>query len=324
MERKEGMDDTPQLLAEISAGNTAVRYLHRTGKKGLASAVVDGFSMARGEIIAVMDADLQHPPSLLPKMLACIDEGADVVLPSRYIAGGRSEGLSIVRTIVSKGARLLSQAFLSSMRKISDPMSGYFMISRGVIDGVVFNPVGWKILLEVLTLGNYRKVVEISYSFEKRNAGESKLSSKVMWEYLAHIVLLIIRSERERRFYLFACIGLSGVAVDMLVFSLISSNRSLPLNLTATFSALTAMTSNYLLNRRFTWNSRKRDDVAAEFLQYSVVCVAGIGIKNLGAYLLMQAGAADLWCNFGGILAASVWNYTVSDRWVFKEKPSAV
>ncbi len=317
-------DETPQILAEVSSQDSSVRYLHRTGEMGLASAVVRGFAMAKGDIIAVMDADLQHPASLLPQMLALIDQGADIVLPSRYIAGGGSEGLNMMRTIASKGARLLCQVFLTSMRRISDPMSGYFMMSRDVIEGVDFHPVGWKILMEVLTLGRYYNVAEISYSFEKRNAGESKLTSRVMFEYLLHIGLLVLRSERERRFYLFACVGLSGVAVDQIVFSIISSAFLLPLHLAATLSGCVAMVSNYLLNCRMTWRNQRQDDTVREFLQYAVVCAAGMSIKNIVAYLFSLAGMENMWCNFLGILIASLWNYFISDRWVFSGKKDQI
>lgn len=317
-------DDTPILLASLAKTNENLRYLHREGKSGLASAVVCGFEMAKGDVLAVMDADLQHPPALLPRMYAIIEQGTDVVLPSRYIGGGGSEGLSPIRLLASKSAKMAGGLLLKSMRNISDPMSGFFMFRRAVIDGVTLRPTGWKILMEVLTMGNYSSVVEIPYAFDKRHAGESKLSLKVTIQYFLHILSLIFRSERERRFYLFALIGVSGMTVDMLLFSLISRHASLQLNIRLTITAYVAMMSNYVLNRTFTWRSTRSQKVLPEFLRYVAVCSLGIGIKNIAASLLSLAGVPDILCNLFGILIACLSNYFLSDRLVFNAKKSEI
>lgn len=312
-------DDSPGLLEELSASNadSKIRYIHRSGERGLASAVVCGFDKARGDILAVMDADLQHPPSLLPRMLALIEGGADIVLPSRYISGGGREGLSSLRALASKAALLSGKIFLKSMRKISDPMSGFFMMRRDVIAGVSLKPIGWKILMEVLVLGNYRHVVELPYSFKKRSAGESKLSAFVSMQYFAHILSLIARSESDRRFYLFAMIGLSGVLVDMLAFTLITSFWSPSNNAAASLSACIPIITNYLLNRNLTWRSSRAKKPYAEFARYALVCILGLGIKNVFVFLLTLAGVLPILCNLVGIAGSTASNYILNGRWVF-------
>lgn len=250
-------DDTMTILQAAADQNPRVRFYHRDNKKGLASAVVLGFGHATGTVMAVMDADLQHPPGLLKVMFDEIMAGADVVLPSRYIAGGANEGLSFIRTLASKGARLYSQIFLRSIRKISDPMSGYFMFRKNVIEGISFHPIGWKILIEVMAMGHYSKVVEIPYAFHKRLGGASKLTSKVMWQYIYHTLSLIFRSERERQAYALVIAGISGIMTGMLVFAFCV----LQLGISAMWGALWGITTtsiwNCVLNDKWTFASKK-------------------------------------------------------------------
>ncbi|MCD8139353.1 MAG: glycosyltransferase family 2 protein [Planctomycetaceae bacterium] len=312
-------DDTPQFLEEFSRREPRVRYLHRTDKTGLASAVIEGFAMAKGEVIAVMDADLQHPPSLLPAMYAAVAGGADIVLPTRFSAGGGSEGLSPVRTLASKSARLASQIFLKAMRKVTDPMSGFFMLRRSVIQDVRLEPLGWKILMEILVMGKYRSVVEIPFTFEKRHAGESKLSCAVTAHYFMHILSLVRRSERDRRFFLFALVGLSGVVVDMLVFWATRAWWTPSINAAATISAIVAMVSNYFLNRTITWRQANKDRACHEFARYVATACAGIGIKNVCIIFLVRLGLSGGWSNLAGIAVACLWNYTIDTMWVFRE-----
>lgn len=314
-------DDTPALLAEIAQKDPRVRYLHRENKGGLASAVVDGFALAKGDVIAVMDADLQHPPALLATLYEKIRDGADVALPSRYVDGGGSGGLSFLRMLASKSARLAAQIFLKSMRNVTDPMSGYFMLKQSVIDGVKLNPVGWKILMEVLVLGHYRTVVEIPYHFDKRFAGESKLSFKVTVQYFLHILSLVARSERDRRFFVFLMVGFSGMLLDMFLFwSITSHKKDISINLAATASACISLVSNYLLNRNLTWKSQRRPDALGEFKSYAIVNGMGIGIKNIVVFILVRFGFPGLLSNFFGIAGASMWNFILNDRLVFRSK----
>lgn len=190
-------DDTPDAIRAVMGENHNVRMEHRETEKGLATAVLKGFSLAGGDYIAVMDADLQHPPSILRAMYAVLETGADFCIPSRFIPGGSDGGLGPYRKLVSGVARYIGKIMLPSLRKITDPTSGLFMMRRSVIEGADLRPIGWKIMVEVLAMGTYSSVVEIPYKFQARPAGESKLSSKVTVEYLKQVGELTKRGKRQ-------------------------------------------------------------------------------------------------------------------------------
>ena len=192
-------DETPDVIREVMDENSNVRMEHRVNEKGLATAVLKGFSLANGDYIAVMDADLQHPPSILRSMYAVLESGADFCVPSRFIPGGSDGGLGPYRKLISGVARYIGKILLPCLRKITDPTSGLFMFRASVIDGADMHPIGWKILVEVLATGTVLHVVEIPYKFQARPAGESKLSSKVTMEYLMQIRDLMKRGKKQKQ-----------------------------------------------------------------------------------------------------------------------------
>ena len=191
-------DDTVDAIKAVMAENPHVRMEHRETEKGLATAVLKGFSLAEGDYIAVMDADLQHPPAILRSMYAVMETGVDFCVPSRFIPGGSDGGLGPYRKLVSGVARYIGKIMLPSLRKITDPTSGLFMFRKEVIKGADLRPIGWKIMVEVLAMGTYRSVVEIPYKFQARPAGESKLSSKVTVEYLKQVADLTQRGKKQK------------------------------------------------------------------------------------------------------------------------------
>ncbi len=191
-------DDTPKRIQTVMEENPHVRMKHRETEKGLATAVLAGFALAKGDYLAVMDADLQHPPAILRSMYAVMETGADFCIPSRFIPGGSDGGLGPYRKLVSAVARYIGKIALPSLRKITDPTSGLFMFRRSVIEGADLRPIGWKIMVEVLAMGSYNTVVEIPYRFQARPAGESKLSSKVTAEYLKQVADLMKRGKKQK------------------------------------------------------------------------------------------------------------------------------
>lgn len=191
-------DETPDVIRRVMTENKNVRLEHRTDEKGLATAVLRGFSLSKGDYVAVMDADLQHPPAILKSMYAVMETGVDFCVPSRFIPGGSDGGLGPYRKLVSAVARYIGKILLPCLSKITDPTSGLFMFRREVIDGADMRPIGWKILVEVLATGTFKTVVEIPYKFQARPAGESKLSSKVTMEYLMQIKDLMKRGKKQR------------------------------------------------------------------------------------------------------------------------------
>jgi glycosyltransferase involved in cell wall biosynthesis len=187
-------DGTDVVLAEIGQTDVRVRVLHReVNRGGLAGAVVDGLQEARGTYLCVIDADLQHPPERLPSLLAAARAAsADVVVASRYIPGGSTGGLDgPLRQFYSRGLKQLSQmVFPRRLAGITDPLGGYFLLHRGVVQGVVLRPMGYKILLEILVRCSWKRSAEVPYAFQPRQHGESKADFLQGVQFLHHLARL--------------------------------------------------------------------------------------------------------------------------------------
>jgi dolichol-phosphate mannosyltransferase len=322
-------DETPSIIAFISKENPRIILNHRENEKGLSTAVIKGFELASGDILSVMDGDLQHPPELLIDMFHQISNGADIVVPSRFILGGSDGGLNLFRKVISATARYIGKIFLPSLRKVSDPTGGLFMFKKEIIKNKKLNPVGWKILIEVLVMGEYKNLVEIPYTFKARHLGESKLSLKVQFQYLIHLLSLLKRSEKDRRFYVFCLIGLSGVFVDMLVFTFLGTILPLmKINFKAVLSSFIAMISNYFLNDSITWKSyntnlyyhtSKIPPSFLRFIKYVFVSSFGVIIKSIALFLFYsRLGINQYSANLLAILFASLLNYFLSNHFVWK------
>ena len=175
-------DGTTEIAKELSK-KYPVKILVRDKKFGLASAILTGFAFARGEIIGVIDADLQHPPESIIQCVESIEQdNFDIAFGSRYINGGGVRGWSRKRLLTSKIAIFLAKPLVD---KVKDPMSGFFFLKKSVLEGVTLNPTGYKLGLEILLKGNYENVKEIPYIFEERKKGESKLSNREIFLYLS-------------------------------------------------------------------------------------------------------------------------------------------
>lgn len=312
-------DDTPLMLARLSHQYPNVRYRHRTKETGLASAVVEGFRFAKGDNIIVMDADLQHPPELIPVILDSL-EHADVVIPSRFITGGSDGGLNLFRKFVSWSARVIGQLSISKLRRISDCTGGYFGITRSVINGVTLDPVGWKILIEVLAKGNYRTVHEIPYGFDERENGQSKMCLREQWNYLKHIARLVQNSQEDRRFYCFCLVGTLGLLVNMLSLFTFISIVHLGEVVSSVSASSIAMIHNFIWNDRRTWKGHQRQSLwqrLLQFIQFTLVSTVGITVSAFCVKLFVWFG----WNVYGGqllgITVATWWNYAANNRWTW-------
>lgn len=146
-------------------------------------------------------------------MYKAIESGADIAIPSRFIPGGDDGGLNIFRKIVSYTERKIGSIFIEKLRRFSDNTSGYFMFKKEIINNFELDPIGWRILIEILVKADYNKVIEIPYSFHARNAGEYKMSIKEQINYLKHIARLLKNSPSDLRFISFCLVGLSGVFI---------------------------------------------------------------------------------------------------------------
>jgi len=192
-------DNSPDGTGDM-ANDLAARYplivIHRKGKLGLASAAVDGFRAARGKILGCMDADLSHPPEILPILLSTIeDEGYDMAVASRLVEGAGVVGTwPQYRKLNSYVATLLARP----LTPVKDSMSGYFLLKKEVIDGIILTPTGYKIALEIMVKGNYKRIKEVPFLFDNRTRGKSKMDIKVQMEYLLHIGCLYTYIIKQR------------------------------------------------------------------------------------------------------------------------------
>jgi dolichol-phosphate mannosyltransferase len=320
-------DDTPKRLAELAQAHPHVHFVHREHERGLGTAVVEGFRRTDSQFIVVMDADLQHPPELLPTILQRLREGVEVVIPSRFVPGGSDGGLNWFRKLVSWTARKLGQLAISRLRSISDCTSGYFGLRRSVIEGADLNPIGWKILMEVLVKGHYATVHEIPYAFEARDAGESKMSLREQWNYLRHIWTLLWNSPEDRRFYVYCMVGTLGVFVNLLMMSVclyILQIRSVAV--ASVISSLVAMVHNFLWNDKVTWKQHTPTNKWRRVLQmptFIVISCIGIGITAVVAHLFDQLHWHALLGQIIGIVIATGWTFTANNRITWAAKNEA-
>jgi dolichol-phosphate mannosyltransferase len=182
----DSQDGTEELVQEYSRRDPRVRLLVRKDARGLSGAVLHGWNHTDATLLGVMDADLQHPPELLPALIAGIAEGNDIAVASRYVAKDSVSNWNAARQVISRFGTLAATLPLKRRGlKIKDPLSGFFIVRRDCIDGLELEPYGFKILLEILVKGRIRKAVEVPFKFASRHAGQSKADLKIAFQYFS-------------------------------------------------------------------------------------------------------------------------------------------
>jgi dolichol-phosphate mannosyltransferase len=315
-------DDSPdrtwEVAAAASASNPRVRVIRRQGEKGLSTAVVRGWQAARGAILAVIDADLQHPPEVIVGLIGALEGHVDLAVGSRHVEGGGVSDWSFARRILSRGAQFLGLLLLPGvLGRVSDPMSGYFMMRRSAIAGVALSPLGYKILLEVIGRGRIRSIAEVGYVFRERSAGESKVTWRLYPEYLRHLIRLRLTTPAAVRFFRFALVGLSGVVLDMAALFLLSDPRALGLGLTRSkiVAAELAIVNNFLWNDAWTFRDLVGEQRGGQlklrrFIKFNIICGLGVGLNVLLLNLQFNLLHINRYCaNLIAIGAVTIWNY---------------
>jgi dolichol-phosphate mannosyltransferase len=311
-------DRTWEIAAELTAKYPKLRVMRRQGEKGLSTAVIRGWQAARGDVLAVIDADLQHPPEITVKLWNEMERGADLAVASRHVEGGGVSDWSMIRRILSRGAQLLGLLVLPSVvGRVTDPMSGYFMVRRSAIAGRTMNPLGYKILIEVIGRGKIAWIGEVGYVFRERTEGESKVTWKVYVEYLGHLLRLRFATLPLTRFLRFALVGFSGVIVDMGMLYFLSDPASLGWGLTRSkiIAGELAIINNFLWNDAWTFRDLAGDQKGLgpklqRFAKFNIICVLGlalnVGLLNLQFnYLGMNRYVA----NAVAIVLVTAWNF---------------
>ena len=299
-------DDTPALLERLERETGGlVRCMYRHGPErggGLSTAVVAGLRMAAGRYVCVMDADLQHPPETIPLMLAEAERGADLVVASRYVRGGSSGGLDgAVRRTVSRGATRVARLLFSEARMTADPLSGFFLCRRALLDGIEFRPVGFKILLELLVCVPGIAVRDVPLRFAARGAGDSKASVGQGLLYLRHVRSLFFDVRGSARRWKFALVGLSGLLVFLPLLAVLTLAAGWHPLVAFVPAFLFSLGWNTALNRVWTFSDQRRRTVGEGLERYLRRAALSGAVMFLGFALFWRAGLQVM---VAGVLAA--------------------
>ena len=314
-------DGTAAAARSLYAHDPRVRAIRRIGRRGLASACIEGALASSARFVAVIDADLQHDPGLLPAMLRRLTEDqADVVIGSRYVAGGDVGAWKRQRALGSRIATKL--AHLLTHVDVHDPMSGYFMLRRDIIEkhAHALSAVGFKILLDILlTAGGDLRVEEIPLRFGRRLHSESKMSVAVAFDYLLLLADKTVGDWLPVRFIAFCAIGLTGVAVHF--FVLVTLLKALGVAFVAAQTAATciSLVSNFTINNLLTYADRQLRGWRwlAGLASFAVICGFG-ALANVGvATWLFKQRVMWSTAALAGIAVSAVWNYGVSARFTW-------
>ena len=286
-------DGTAELAEELGR-EYPVRVLRRAGRQGLATAVVDGWAMARGDLLGVLDADLQHPPEILTALATELRASkADLAIASRYVSGGGTSGWELSRRFISWGATHLAASVLPlKLSAVSDPMSGMFLVRAAAIQGTPLLPLGYKILLEVLAKGRIEKIAEVPYQFEERIRGSSKLGLRQYGEYLAHLMRLSWSTGQFGAWVEYSLVGLSGAAIDLGLVYWGAGRAGWSFVWTLLAAVQAALLWNFLWNQLVTFARRSRGNHAGgriftRFWLYEKTCAPGAAL-NIGLTLLLN------------------------------------
>jgi dolichol-phosphate mannosyltransferase len=317
-------DGTVEVLRGLCRKHPHVRMVHRIGRRGLSSAVVEGIQSTTSPFVAVMDADLQHDERLLPRMLEILrGDRADLVVGSRYVEGGGLGDWSQGRRDISRLATWLAGMVIRV--PLTDPMSGFFMVKRSTFDDGVrsLSSQGYKILLDmVASLPAPPRIAEVPYTFRTRQHGESKLDAAVTWEYLMLLADKLVGHVIPVRFLMFLAVGGAGVFVHMAVLAATHVLAGQSFLLAQSIAMMVAMTFNFFVNNILTYRDRRLTGWNAVRGLFSFYAVCSIGaFANVGIAEYIH-GQAYNWAisGFAGILVGAVWNYAASAAVTWRSK----
>ena len=309
-------DGTSDVLRTLAASDSRVRCIRRIGRRGLSGACIEGILASSAPCVAVIDADLQHDETRLPQMLGLLQGGdVDLVVGSRYVEGGSADSFNRQRAGFSALATEVARRVLRV--KVADPMSGFFMIRRSVLDGSVrqLSAIGFKILTDLFaSFPQPLRFKELAYRFRARRAGESKLDSVTAWDYAMLLLDKLIGRWIPVRFLAFSIVGGVGVAVHFAVLSLVFRGLHRSFVEGQAVATLCAMTFNFAVNNVLTYRDMRLRGVQwlRGWVSFVLACSIG-GFANIGvAAAVFGLGRGWFPAAIAGILIGAVWNYAVT------------
>jgi dolichol-phosphate mannosyltransferase len=317
-------DGTAKVARAIGESDSRIRCLHRIGRRGLAGACLEGMLASQARFVAVMDADLQHDETLLAAMVERLRAGdADLVVASRYAGAGSAAGLaSGLRARISRYGNTLARRVLGV--RLSDPMSGFFMLRRAVVDAAApkLSSQGFKILLDLVTSSRDLRIVELPYVFRERQHGDSKLDARIAIDFLGLLFAKRVSDKVSFRFVMFCLVGLTGVAIHMsalIVARDLAQLSFVPAQIAATVFAIAW---NFTLNNALTYHDQRLSGQGfiTGLLRFEIVCAIG-AISNVGVASWMFHYDSGWWiAGLAGALLSATWNYVVSAAFVWKAR----
>jgi dolichol-phosphate mannosyltransferase len=317
-------DGTWDVVGTLAQRDPRVRCIRRIGRRGLSGACIEGILASSAPFAAVMDADLQHDETQLPKMLALLQGGeADLVVGSRYVEGGSADSFNKQRAGASQLATEVAKRVLRV--KIADPMSGFFMIRKDRFEQLApkLSTQGFKILLDIVaTARGELRTVEIPYAFGSRLHGESKLDSMVALDFLGLVLAKLTHDVVSLRFLLFAMVGSIGLFVHFSALFIALEAFDLPFPEAQACGALLAMTSNFVLNNFLTYRDQRLKGLAIlrGLLLFYLVCGVGL-LANVGVAFSVYDQEPIWWlAGAAGALMGVVWNYAMSGLFVWRKR----
>ncbi|HVC55783.1 MAG TPA: glycosyltransferase family 2 protein [Stellaceae bacterium] len=321
-------DGTADVVRALARRQSNIRVVQRLGRRGLASACIEGILASAAPFAAIMDGDLQHDENLLPTMVAKLKaERLDVVVASRYVGEGSVGGLERSRVMISDVAGRLGRLVVKA--RLTDPMSGFFVIRREAFAGAMrsLSGQGFKILLDLFASSpRPLSFAEVPFTFRQRVHGESKLDAMVAWEYLMLLLEKLIGPAVPVRFFLFALIGGLGVGTHLLTLWFVTHVLLVAFAIGQSAATLVAMTGNFLLNNLFTYRDRRLRGrrLLTGLVSFYAVCGAGAA-ANVGVASYLVVDHHSWW--FAGLAGAAVsvvWNYAMSSIFTWSPRPAAV
>jgi dolichol-phosphate mannosyltransferase len=314
-------DGTSTMVRDIARADPRIRCIQRIGRRGLSSACIEGMMAASAPIIAVMDADLQHDETVLPKMLSEIEEkGAELVVGTRYALGGSTGDWTESRESMSKLATMAGRSVMK--HRVSDPMSGMFMLQRTVLEATVrsLSGLGFKILLDILATAKLPlRIAEVPYHFRERFAGQSKLDEMVIWEYGLLLADKTIGRFVPLRFISFAIVGGLGVLVHMAIVTVEFKGFEIAFTTAQSVSTGITMVFNFALNNLLTYRDQRLSGTAwiKGLIIFMVTCSIG-ALANVGiAVYLFNIQVQWILAALAGVLVGAVWNFAVTQLYVW-------
>ena len=318
-------DGTSREVRRIAQHDPRVRCIRRIGRRGLASAVIEGALSSSADYVAVIDGDLQHDETLLPVMLRALQAGGyDIAVGSRHVEGGDSAGLrSPFRHVLSDGGIWLAQAFLPV--RLTDPMSGFFMLPRPLFENLArrLNGQGFKILLDlVLSSPSPLRVLEVPARFRERAAGESKMDALVAIQFVGLLLDKLFGGLLPLRFFSFGLVGALGIVVHLFVLALLRKTTPLGFEAEQTIATVVAMVFNFQLNNAITYRDQRLRGhrLWRGLLLFMLVCGFG-AVANVGIAQVLY-DQHTTWTVAGGIgaMIGVVWNYAISATLVWRSR----